>query len=168
MNARGMTRAGASGLLALGVLVGVGFAQQGGLGERLGQGLDDVGRGLRRGAVDVTDSMRRGFETVRGDVQRMALPQRVYSRLHWDKALVNSKIEVQVFRGNVVLLRGSVPDPATRARAVELATSTADVREVIDELVPLVKHGTSAPVPAIEPAVTPVPPASARGTARPL
>ena len=91
------TAAGAAGagLLAVGFLAGSVPAQPpgggGGLGERLGQGIDGVGRGIRRGASEVTDSMRRGFETVRSDVQRMTMPQRVYSRLHWDRALVNSR-----------------------------------------------------------------------------
>src|SRR5262245_61283491 len=161
MNVRRGVVAGAAGLLAAGVLTCAGYAQQGGgLAERLGQGLDDVGRGLRRGAVEVTDTMRRGFETVRVDVQRMALPQRGYSRLHWDRALVDSRIEVRVFRGNAVLLRGTVPDQAARRRAVDLASSTADVKEVIDELVALAKE--ESPEPALDPAATSLPPASAK------
>lgn len=169
----------AAGVVALGLALalagGAGRAQPpgaGGLGARLGQGLDDVGRGIRRGATEVTDTMRRGFESMRADVQRMTLPQRVYSRLHWDRALVASRIEVQVFRGNVVLLRGQVPDQAARLRAVDLASSTADVREVIDELVALDKTtvppagGTPVIVPSGESAVpTLPPPASARGKA---
>ena len=180
------TTAGAAGagLLAVGFLAGPVPAQPpggAGLGERLGQGIDGVGRGIRRGAMEVTDSKRRGFETVRGDVQRMTMPQRVYSRLHWDRALVNARIEVQVLRGNVVLLRGTVPDAAARRRAVDLASTTADVREVVDELVPLAAEGTVAPPtttvvpadpselgPAIDSTVNPVEPASAGGrTVRP-
>src|SRR4051812_30667169 len=93
MVARRLTGAAlAAGLVTVGMLVGVSFGQQQeGLGERIGQGLDGVGKKIRRGAVEVTDSMRRGFENVRSDVQRMALPQRVYSRIHWDRALVDAR-----------------------------------------------------------------------------
>jgi osmotically-inducible protein OsmY len=110
-----------------------GFAQQG-VVERIGHKLDDVGRGVKDGVRDVGDVVRKRFEAVQADVQRMGIHSRVYARLHWDKSLNSSKIEVHMLRGGVVLLRGMVPDAEARKKAVALATETVDVTEVVDEL----------------------------------
>jgi osmotically-inducible protein OsmY len=109
------------------------LAQQG-VAERLGQKIDEVGRGVKEGVREVSDSVRKRFEVVQADVQRMGVHPRVYARLHWDKNLHGSKIEVHMFRGGVVLLRGMVPDAEAKKRAVTLAAETVDVSEVIDEL----------------------------------
>lgn len=110
-----------------------GFAQQG-VVERLGHKLDDVGRGVKDGVQGVGEAVRKRFEVVQADVHRMGTHSRVYARLHWDKSLYSSKIEVHMMRGGVVLLRGMVPDAEARKKAVALATDTVDVNEVIDEL----------------------------------
>jgi osmotically-inducible protein OsmY len=115
---------------------GRGIAQDG-VAAKAGQALDDLGRGLRRGFTEIGDTFRTKFEAVRADVQRMGVQPRVYSRLHWDRALYTAKIEVHVMRDGSVLLRGIVPDEAARKRAVELTKNTVDVNGVIDELVPL-------------------------------
>ena len=60
---------------------------------------------------------------------------RVYSRLHWDKALVGSSLEVEVFADGTTVLRGAVADEATRKRASALTRDTVGVTRVVDELV---------------------------------
>jgi len=121
-------------LLGLSLYSGVGMAQQPGVAGQIGEKLDNLGRGLVRGAQDVTETVRQRFEVVRTDVSRMGVHPRVYSRIHWDKTLQGSRIEVHMLRDGVVLLRGTVPDAAAKARAIELARDTFDVTGVVDEL----------------------------------
>jgi osmotically-inducible protein OsmY len=125
---------GIVGLAILGVCAGVGQAQQPGVAERVGETLDNVGRGLVRGAQELTESVRKKFEVVRADVGRMGVHPRVYARLHWDKSLNGARIEVHMLRDGVVLLRGVVPDATAKAHAVALTRDTVDVTGVVDEL----------------------------------
>jgi hypothetical protein len=127
----------AATLLAVGLLGVVGFAQQPGLAGKVGEKLDEVGRGIMDETRKVTDAVSRRFDTVRADVNRMGTHHRVYARLHWDKTLNGSRIEVHMIRGGGVVLRGTVPDVAAKRLAVTLAASTVDVTEVVDELTPL-------------------------------
>jgi osmotically-inducible protein OsmY len=122
--------------LAVGAGVGlsVGFAQQPGVAERVGEKLDSVGRGLVRGAQELGEGVRKKFDVVRSDVSRMGIQPRVYARIHWDKTLTDARIEVHMLRDGVVLLRGVVPDAAAKARTIELARDTVDVTGVVDEL----------------------------------
>jgi hyperosmotically inducible periplasmic protein len=128
---------GLMGLSVMGIVACTCLAQQG-VAEKSGQRLDEVGRGLRRGAYEVTEVVRKRFDVVRTDVQRMEAQSRVYSRLHWDKALNSGRIEVHMLRDGTVLLRGQVPDSEAKNRAVALARDTVGVSAVIDELSPLV------------------------------
>jgi hypothetical protein len=105
-----------------------------GVAERAGQAIDGVGRGVRREAFVVTDAIRRRFDAVRTDVHRMGNHSRVYSRIHWDRTLHGSKIEVHMLRDGSVLLRGTVPDIQAKDRAVALARDTVAVPAVVDEL----------------------------------
>jgi hyperosmotically inducible protein len=123
--------------MVLGVIVCASHAQQGGLAERAGETLDDVGRGIRRGTQEVTEAVRKRFDVMRTEVGRMGIHSRIYSRLHWDKALYTSNIEVHILKDGAVLLRGTVPDAAAKKHAVDLASETVDVTTVIDELAPL-------------------------------
>jgi osmotically-inducible protein OsmY len=109
------------------------LAEQG-VVERAGETIDNVGRGLKRGVVELTDSVRAKFDAVRADVHRMETQPRVYSRLHWDKRLHSAKIEVHMLRDGSVLLRGVVADETARQCAVALARDTVDVKGVVDEL----------------------------------
>ena len=149
MNVGKVVRA-AGGLLVLGVFTCAGFAQQQGVVEAVGEKLDNVGRGIRREAQVVSEAVRKRFDTVRGEVQGMGTHSRVYSRLHWDRTLNGSRIEVHMLRNGVVLLRGTVPDQAAKEHAMELARDTVGVNELFDELVPL-----TAPTQAVAPPPTP-------------
>ncbi|MDR3638772.1 MAG: BON domain-containing protein [Isosphaeraceae bacterium] len=141
--------AGFLGLIVGGAVAGTSLAQQG-VAEKAGETLDGVGRGIKKGAVEIGDAVRRRFEGVRGEVSRMGVHNRVYSRLHWDRALNTSKIEVHLLKGGEVLLRGYVPDEEAHQRAITLTRDTVDVAGVVDELVPLVKPAqTPAPTSSI-------------------
>jgi osmotically-inducible protein OsmY len=63
----------------------------------------------------------------------MGVQARVYGRLHWDKALNQSDLNVKVEQG-VATLSGGVPTADARARAVNLAAETVGVTKVVDEL----------------------------------
>ncbi len=125
------------GLVLAGAIAGSALAQ--GVVEKAGEKIDDVGRTIKQGAVSVGDVVRKRFDGVRGEVQRMGVHNRVFSRLHWDKALNTARIEVHMLRDNEVLLRGYVPDEAAHEHAVALARDTVGVTGVVDELVPLAK-----------------------------
>lgn len=144
------------GLIVIGTVAGTGLAQ--GVAEQAGETLDNVGRGLKRGAVEIGDAVRKRFDGVRGEVSRMGVHNRVFSRLHWDRALHNAKFEVHMLKDGQVLLRGYVPDEAAHQRAVILAGETVGVTGVVDELTPLVKPAQSpatAPAPAPSSVVVP-------------
>ncbi|WP_406693796.1 BON domain-containing protein [Singulisphaera sp. Ch08] len=132
---------GVLSLSVIGLATSVGLAQ--GMAARAGQAIDGVGRGIKQEAQNVGSALRRRFDAVRNEVNRMGVPSRVYSRLHWDKGLVNSRIEVHPVRGGSILLRGSVPDAEAKARAVTLASETVDVTAVIDELTVLTTAAAS-------------------------
>lgn len=142
------TRFLALGLVSLITILGAvvtGRAQTG-VAERAGQKIDDVGRGVTKEVRTVGEALRKRFELVRTDVHRMGTHPRVYARIHWDRALHGSRIEVHMLRGGAVLLRGTVPDLEAKRRAVALASDTVDVTSVIDELTvvePAVVKGTA-------------------------
>jgi hyperosmotically inducible periplasmic protein len=146
-----MRRAAAAVLgLAAVAWAGAGRAQQGAAeraAERVGGALDNTGRAIRRGVQGAGSTVREGFARSRAAVHDMGVVSRVYSRLHWDKALTSSTLEMEVQDGGVAILRGVVPDAAARARAVALTRDTVGVVEVIDEL-------TVVPAPRAVPAAT--------------
>jgi len=75
-----------------------------------------------------------GWQLVRTGLDDIALDARVSSRLRWDKALAETRIQVRA-DGGLVELSGSVGTLAQRRRAVELAETTEGVEKVVDSLV---------------------------------
>ncbi|MDE2508543.1 MAG: BON domain-containing protein [Planctomycetota bacterium] len=136
----------AGGASALLLVAAASFAQQG-IGSKVGEKLDEVGRGIKRGAQQVGEGLRKQFEVVKSDVNRMEAGSRVYARIHWDKALTSAKIEVHMMRDGAVLLRGTVADKAAHNRAVNLAMNTVGISSVIDELSSVVSSEEAAPAP---------------------
>jgi osmotically-inducible protein OsmY len=110
---------------------GVGRAQQEGVGEKAGEKLDEVGRKIKRGLSKAEDSVREAYHKTRDSVHSMGVAARVYGRLHWDKALHSSTLNVKVDQG-VATLTGSVP--SAKAKALTLAAETVGVNKVVDEL----------------------------------
>jgi osmotically-inducible protein OsmY len=106
-----------------------------------GQDADRLTR-LGRKAVDKLHSQTGGspgepggpLQSIRGNLNDIALDAKVAARLRWDRDLEGAEVQV-VARGSAVELRGSVADLRQRQRAVDLARSTVGVTEVIDRLI---------------------------------
>ncbi len=116
-------------LLSVAVVIPVAasWARQG-PAQRAGQALDNAGKNIRRGVENAVTRVE--VSTLERD-----LLARVYHRIHWDKMLVTSPLEILVQVDGTAILRGSVVDVAAKKRAVDLALSTVGVTKVVDELV---------------------------------
>jgi osmotically-inducible protein OsmY len=100
---------------------------QEGVGQRIGQRIDE-------GAQTVGAKIRQTWQEIRQSTSNMGVEARVYARLHWDKALSNATLDIDVQEGGVVLLRGSVADMGAKTKAVSITQDTVGVSRVIDEL----------------------------------
>lgn len=153
--------------------------QEPGPAERAGERLDEAGReagrqldkagrrirrGLEKGIEGARGAVREQFAQTRDRVHEMSVEARVYGRLHWDKLLVDSDLDLSAEARGIVTLRGTVPSNEARQRAVRLTTDTVGVSRVIDQLnvqatpkansKPKVKVKTTTPAP--DPAPAPV------------
>ena len=100
---------------------------QEGIGERIGAQLD---RGIDR----LNEEFSQGWESLQQAVDKMGVQGRVYSRLRWDKQLVQSEFDIEVEDGGIVTLRGRVPTPAAKQKAITLAKDTVGVNRIVDDL----------------------------------
>jgi hyperosmotically inducible periplasmic protein len=118
--------------------------QQEGVATKAAERLDDFGRAIKRGILNAEDTVRDGlnktgetvresFAKTRDTVQSMGIPSRVYGRLHWDKEFQNIPLFVKA-EGGTVTVRGTLPDDASKAKAIELIKDTVGVTRVIDQL----------------------------------
>src|SRR5262249_55219836 len=121
-----------------------GHAQQEGPAEKAGGKIDEVGRAIKKGLQGAEETVREAFQRTRESVHAMGVISRVYGRLHWDKALYSSPIQLNADGGGVTL-RGTVPDTGARAKAVALARDTVGVTQVIDQLVVMPPSHPEAP-----------------------
>src|SRR4051795_6104869 len=87
---------------------GVGRAQQG-VGEKVGESLDDAGKAIKRGLQRSGEAVRESFARTKTSVQNMGVEARIYGRLHWDKDLNGSMIELEVRNASEAVVRGVVP-----------------------------------------------------------
>lgn len=117
-------------------------AQERGPGQKIGGALDEAGKAVRRGAMEVGDNVREGYAKAKASVNAMGVESRVYGRLKWDKALVGSAIDVTVAKDGTTTLTGSVLDAEGKLKAVKVAGETVGVTRVLDQLV----LGTATPV----------------------
>ena len=114
--------------------IGASWAQQDqGPAAKAGSRLDDVGRSIKRGLDNAGEAVGEQFVRARSSVHNMDVASRVYGRLHWDKSLATSSLDLDV-KGGVVTLRGSVPDAKAKVKAVELAADTVGISSVINQL----------------------------------
>jgi osmotically-inducible protein OsmY len=142
--------------LTMVVVLGTGISrarQDQGAAQRVGEKLDQAGQSIRKGLEEARDTLRDQFSRARGSVHSMGVASRVYGRLHWDKALTTSTLELEVSNG-VVTLRGEVPNARAKARAVELAKETVGITQVIDQLAIQPPQQTTPPTSA-DPVVKP-------------
>ena len=123
-------------------------------GRKVGQKLDELGQTLKRGLKDAGDTIRQQFAKTRESVHNMDLAARVYGRLHWEKCLNGSELELDV-KDQVVTLTGTVPDAKARAKAVELARDTEGISEVRDQLTVAASPATSATTSPVTPTPRP-------------
>ena len=145
-------------LLTIGVLTLAAFgsraetahAQRPGVVERAGRALDNAGRAVR-------ESVETAFAKTRAAVERQGVIDRVYSRLHWDRVLVGSTLDLEVLDGSTVILRGAVPDEEAKRRAVILARDTVGVEQVVDEL-GIIPGARTIESPPVDPRVLPAEP----------
>jgi len=113
-------------------------------GETIGEKVEDVVEGIKRGTRATTESLQEQYQKVRASVHDMGVQSRVYSRLHWDKDLNNSKVELE-FKEGTVTLHGTVKSQVAKLKAALLARDTVGVDRVED-------HLTIEPVsPVVEP-----------------
>jgi osmotically-inducible protein OsmY len=110
-----------------------GWSQEG-VGERVGQQVDRVFGQLREEAGELAGDVRQGFEKARAAVDRMSVEARLYARLHWDKALSDAPISVDVDRDGVALIQGTVSSEEAKAKAGQLAEDTVGVNRVTNDL----------------------------------
>ena len=107
-------------------------------GREAGRKLDEAGRKIRRGLEKGIDSargaVRETFAQTQDRVHEMSVEARVYGRLHWDKMLTSSSLELSAEARGIVTLRGTVPSKEARERAVQLTMDTVGVTRVIDQL----------------------------------
>lgn len=114
--------------------MGLAWAQQDqGSAEKAGSRLDEAGRSIKKGLEEAGDTIRGQFERVRSSVHNMDVASRVYGRIHWDKTLTTSNIDLDVKNG-VATLKGAVPDAKAKLKAVELAEETVGISKVVDQL----------------------------------
>ncbi len=124
------------------------LAQQG----QVGQGFDNAGRVMKRGFQSAGNAVQGGFLKTRTSVHNMEVVSRVYSRLHWDKALTTSNLELEVTNGGIATLTGVVPDAEAKAKALALTSETVGVMQVVDQVV------VTPPIPPIRPGAAPIVP----------
>src|SRR5262249_41088460 len=74
-----------------------------------------------------------GWQTLRADMDKMALDARVSARIRWDKSLERTKIQVFYHDGQIEL-KGQVKSFDQRQRAVQLANATVGADSVVDSL----------------------------------
>lgn len=123
--------------LMLGVLLvfaWTGAAQDNPPKSTVGEKVDNAVKNLKKGAQEAGDAVRQQYEKARAGIHNMSVAARVYGRLHWDKALHGSKVDVDVHKDGVATLTGTVADLTARAKAVELTRDTVGVASVVDRL----------------------------------
>ncbi len=89
---------------------------------------------LEKGAKDAGEAIRDQYHKMRTAVNDMGVAGRIYGRIHWDKALADAKIDVEVHKDGVATLTGTVSDLKLKAKAVDLTRDTVGVSSVVDKL----------------------------------
>jgi osmotically-inducible protein OsmY len=114
--------------------------------KKVGEAVDDVVKGIKRGTRATTEAVSESVQRIRASVHDMGLHARVYGRLHWDKDLHKSQIEVEVKEATAIL-NGRVPSLQAKTKAVALARDTLGIERVEDRL-------TIEPAATVEPGST--------------
>ena len=89
---------------------------------------------IKKGAASAEGAISNQFQKAKNAVTNMEIEARVYARIHWDKNLTGSKIELGAPKVGTISLTGTVLDTKAKAKALELATDTVGVVNVVDNL----------------------------------
>src|SRR5262249_41635979 len=73
---------------------------------KVGSAVDSI----KRGAASAEGAIKEQYARARSGVIAMGIEARVYARLHWDKALYGTKIDLSWPKEGVITLSGMVPD----------------------------------------------------------
>ncbi len=98
--------------------------------DSAGNAVDSVKRGVNTAG----EAIKNKYNQAKDHVSAMGIEARVYSRLHWDKALTGSKIDLSAPHAGSIVLTGTVPNAKAQARAILLTNETIGVTEVVDHL----------------------------------
>jgi hypothetical protein len=96
--------------------------------------IDSTVRVVRRGIDDASTNVRGRFDRAREASRNDALAAQVRARLAQDKSLDADQIDVVVEDEGTVILKGQVPDAASKEAAVELTRDLRGVVRVEDSL----------------------------------
>ena len=103
-------------------------------GKAVKRGFQTAGQAVEGGLQTAGQAVQGGFRRTKASVHNMEVVSRVYSRLHWDKALTSSSLELEVRDGGVAILTGVVPDAPSKAKALMLTAETVGVVQVVDQV----------------------------------
>jgi osmotically-inducible protein OsmY len=120
-----------------GVLMGTTWsssAQDPSTTDKIKSKASDVVTSIKKGAASAGGAIKEKFAKTKDYVVGMGIEGRVYARLHWDRALVGSKIDLSAPKSGVIALTGTVTDEKAKLKAVELTRDTVGVTEVQDHL----------------------------------
>ena len=122
--------------------------------------ISGAGRAVKRGFQSAGQAVSGGVQKSKDGIHNMEVVSRVYSRLHWDKALTTASVEIEVQVGGIAVLTGAVPSEEAKAKALALTSETVGVNEVVDQLTvaPLTKPAkvtTGTPPTVVVPAPRP-------------
>ena len=102
--------------------------------EKIKDSANSAASSVKRGVGSAGDAIKTKYNQAKDHILAMGIEARVYSRLHWEKGLIGSKIELSAPRAGTVVLTGTLPDPKARDKAIQVASDTVGVTEVVDHL----------------------------------
>jgi hyperosmotically inducible periplasmic protein len=118
------------------------------LGEKIKEKAGNAVTSIKKGALSAEDALKEKYAQARAGIVKMEIEARVYARLHWEKALVDSRIDLHTPSPGVVVLSGTVASEKAKAKASELTADTVGVTQVTNNL--LVVLTTATPTSTAE------------------
>ena len=119
-----------------------GLAQDPGIGQKAGEKFDAAVQDIKGGLNKAGEAVKDRYAKAKQSARSLNVEARIYSRLHWDKALNEGSVELSSDQPGVFTLTGQVADLAAKKRAVDLAETTEGVTRVVDQLSILPVVGT--------------------------
>ena len=102
--------------------------------EKIKEKASRAASSVKKGVTSAGEAIKNKYNQAKEHVVAMEIETRVYARLHWDKALTGTKLDLSAARMGVIVLTGTVADAKARDKAVALTTETVGVTEVVDHL----------------------------------